>query len=620
MEKTCPIERLSADGLALILGEINYKDVDKKPFVNFWIACFGYSGMRVKLKSALLQAGIPHNFEKTKYSTLSQYLISATFNAYVDSADHFVKLWQTQKSMPKMKSISLDFKKDQSIIVLHDTFLINKLLQSVIKFSTLTRFAALNVSFDIGMLKYFPVLISLEINTQFQNLSNLVLPNLSALKTIDLVSFKMFPNLVKLHVIHIGSLSIDLHELEHLEELVITTQKKFGLSKVQVKVSSLFLRLIDIPVLFNLVHQKKLSPSIYVDSQRPSERIVSAIHDDGRRPSERIALAIHDDALEQITYPLLTDFKLNVCHNNDSPINYFGNICDKIPNVTSMSVVSSATDHRIDEELITSLSLFANIISLNLENLRCFSEPVVLTPLWLLVNLKKLGLKKIELVRDDMAIINELIHARVKDLSWIRVATYDSDDEDEGDEDLNYCAPTWKAISNLDCLTAELVSSDWMDLIPKLIEIRYLHLINCETVKFLRNMDTITDYEIPVCYPHTAIAPDEFLVKFNARRHRRIKSWIDKYNFSGRICEKFHFEEKSDRLRAARVLRTGWKFAANSMSRATMQSLLGEDHTKDTQDLFECFCDGVSQCDVDDCSNPVHPRALMTFIFESHPD
>jgi hypothetical protein len=69
------MEVISVDVLALILQWLNTK-IERRAFVNFWIACLGCNVMKGPIHNALLTIDVPYYLEKTIRTRLSPYLTS----------------------------------------------------------------------------------------------------------------------------------------------------------------------------------------------------------------------------------------------------------------------------------------------------------------------------------------------------------------------------------------------------------------------------------------------------------------------------------------------------------------------------------------------------------------
>jgi hypothetical protein len=496
----CSLECVSSDVLAMFFERFNTKASDKQTFVNFWIACYSNGNQRLKLKSAMLNIDVYGCFEKVKFSNLTPYLTDIQIDLFSEGIAGGIgycnKILEIQKLCPRIKSIQICWVRLGEI---SDT-MISSLLNTLKKFSKLEKIHFGNwITVTPQHLKFFPNLqsvnvVSLEINPEMENVQ---LPNVQTFRSENLMDFSIFKNLSALHIKREHFINactetkyLDLTMLTHLENFTFDSN---DYHIVDITINSLFLR--------------------------------------------RIKLGDGVQLINNCSLTNLTSMALIIYNHNHFPSFRSDNLCLTASNLKILQIkfIHPDIDSQRCQPIISSIAAFSQIRCLKIVGLA--STSAILWPLKSLTNLSSLFLKKITIMPSDKIILDHIIQSRITRLEWDRVKYFD--------RPLRYPVPSANAISKLTYLKARMLSADWIDLLPKLIEIRHLHLINCEICVNWDLFDDVYPYDLDIdtSYKVTPVNPDEFVVKFNALRLNKINEILEKIDSNGRITSIFHLEE-----------------------------------------------------------------------------
>jgi hypothetical protein len=541
----CFVRRISSDILAKIFNYANCWE-GREAFVNFWIACLGCGDMNLNTNAALFSIEINHFLEKKDLSTLSQYLSNIYFYDQADDrefsennksknsfAKYCDKLALIQKNRPRVAAAR---------IICSPYQVENKVQQSI--FDSLKKFPrlkALHISIPelkLSLLQKLPrlrFLFTSKLNADLAE--NTTFPNIMILQLSNLTNFQLFPNLTKLLLknIQLESLpmnsTVDLSNLKYLEKLILTYAEDrdidillqgSNLESITIKNTVKIINL-DAEFFVKLVHFK-----------------ISPMQDDFQPKFRSEDLFANSKNLKKLD------------------IGFIGKASD----------VDRSYNTPIFSKILEQANKFVNITSLSMINFNAsYTLPAPtpqenpFEPLKHLVNILNLRLENFVMRYDSMKIFEDLC-SKVTKLTWRCVLQCDY-------ASLDYIAPSAKILANIESLDADMLSCDWHDLIEILVQIKFLNLTNKEVCKeTLHDFNNLID---PMFYGETPVNPDKFLLEFHIERFNRVGKMLDSFRYNDRICNIFHFEEKSyDGHELA--------FRSDSMRKTTVANILLEDH------------------------------------------
>jgi hypothetical protein len=582
---THPLERVSVDVLAMFFKDISTKVSDKKNFVNFRIACLSAGNLNFKIKSAMLNIDVSHNFEAKKCSALTPYLTSINLNFfgraqivaegkvvdYLQFVPH--NLWycyhilERQASCPRVKHIVMEW--PNCYRYFDEKIFVGNFFSKLVGFRKLETLHTKDIKLRASYLVNFLMLREISTNMEIENNlgTNYTFANVTILRIKNLMNLDMFTNLTHLYVdnydyVHederINHICLDFCAMVHIEKLRFKHQKY---NSVTINLSSAHLRYLSLDANVKLENSE--------------------------------------------SYLKLDKIKIEKQHDDDSEGFKTQDIFKHAPNLKKFSIDFQSSGTGV--ETIECVSNFSQITNLVLRCMEIDYEPV-LEPLRLLINLRKLHLEELDVTSVDEDVLNDIIYDRITHLVW------DSISCGGRDPIAHYFAPSLEAISKLRFLRAKMISKDWMDLVPKLVKIDYLDLTNCEVLRrYVTPPDqTFFTANVENLYRKTPVNLDKFIAKFNALRTKRVGKLFTSKNFNKRICRIFHLEEIPS---VDDPSFDGYSNDKDSLQRASLASLL-EKHNSVLNALAghqgRCYC-GY------DCKPTMDPRLHLQFTFKSSP-
>jgi hypothetical protein len=494
--------------LAMFFSLVNF-DREKKAFVNFWIACFGYGNLKLKLREALGSIDVPICLEKTPGSLLSEFLTDISFakksrscdsvlaNIYPNLydgdhchvaflADKLNFILSTQKQKSRVKSLDIE----------------REGLPHIYKqFSKAENVFWKSMRIDWHLLQTFANIRSLDANFQPLSSNNFVpLQNLQELRNIriEFENFPLinsaFPNLVVLTFTYRTTeleakkflQPIDLSNLKYLQE--------FGWYYSSIR-SELYTK-----ILF-------------------SGKDLRRIH-------------IFNNLVIETTDTINNTLnELEALHVSCLPTNVGFGSQDLVNSPKLKHLILNAGDHIFQSTLLSKQIEHLELRNFGLSDRHNFQN-----------QLKECGalnpnIKKVSFVSMDISekIITFLPHtfSNITHLVWCEICTL----TDGGY--LHHHAPVYN-LPNLIHLKGEVRSAGWEDSVRYLAKIESLHLTVIPKVFTIR-----TEAATTVSYTSSPINVQKFLTLFHVERLKNVKLLInsEKNHAAMKLCKNFIFEE-----------------------------------------------------------------------------
>jgi hypothetical protein len=581
---SAPLEKVSIDVLTLFFKYLLIEEPDKKYFINFWISCRGNGALCFKTHSSMLNLNIKESLELTRNSSLSKYLTSICISIsslkkaeeedLQKELDYCNNILEIQKACPRVKIINLKWWLRADAV---SAQMLNKLFDVLSKFPKVEKlYIGPHIQLSANLISKFPNLRRIAGRSSIAKIEDDPIgfdrkfPDISTLKVGHPGNLSMFPNLTTLCLVNTSYYqpssriySLDFSSMVYLEKLVFK-------------------------------HNAYLLADITVDGlELKSVELNNGIK--LRRKLENLLINLLSIEVDACNYRDYTNFRSE-------------NLSTKAPFLEQItcSFELRGKNETLHQNMISKVANFTQITSLTISKLK--SKQVNLSPLKSLVNLKKLYLNALGISPFAKRILDEIICDRITHLGWEFVSYFvDSTTTQEVAPSLS---PT--AQSKLIYLKACMASVDWMKLIPRLVEIEYLHLINneiCLSFDFPNGVYSPDYTYIEDHYCETPVNPDEFIMKFHICRLNRVDMILSLAS-DDRICKIFHFEEKHSNDEEA-------DDDSESLRKTVKDGILRTNHNKTLSEIFDHDAD-CTTC-THNCNLKMHPKLFLQFTFKSWP-
>jgi hypothetical protein len=549
----------------------------KQSFVNFWIACVSNQDLRANLHQALLNVkeidGTCDNRKiKRKYSVLpylTHFVARIPRKSIAQIKETMTYIANIRDECMRISSLSIT---SENEFAENDIKIFSEIVKEILGLCNLEELTfPKQLKHPLSVFKNFSKLHTLEANV-FLTETAIPLLDLQTLRTQSDIDFNTYvPNLVSLHItcsprifLENATQKIDLFSLTFLENLTAKLDQTLfypdSEAKWDILVSGLNLKTVKIVSIVSLMSSLSSYPNlkclhILQHFSIPQKKFQS------------------NDIWNKA--PLLSELVLD-----KDLVKEFASQVQKISKITSLSINNFSGDSLLPNQVQTK---FGPLLLLKLTKL-CFKQVTIESNQY-----------------DDILYLTSM--SSLAQLEWIDIKVKSL--ANDGKKVVIGFAP--RISDKLQSLKAEIFSSDWMNLIPNLVQIENLDLTICNHYISIDRKD-LQMADLFMLAPFISVMPvnpDEFIAMFHVARLCEVNKLMASLDYKGKICRKLNLKEFHKKFNFENDLNK------KPVAKTTRQQIL-ENHNK----VLDSSYNHVLEClHTHNCHFPMHGNLKLLFNF-----